>query len=134
MDLQTITPAELGLPIAEKSPSGSLNATSLPVELSLVWHQPELLQALTLTHLQCQLLGQHLLAAGVVGVAQLPWVVEGLGAVVEVGAPQMKQGSHQCHWDDQVEVLGLKHREYKLDMKHNLLPPAHKAMFPLPRP
>lgn len=83
---------------------------SLPVELSLVWHQPELLRALTLTHLQHQPLGRRRRAAGAAGAARLPWVVEGLGGVAEVGAPQMKQGS-QHHWGGQVEVMGLKCRE-----------------------
>lgn len=100
-----------GFPAAEKSPSGSARATSLPAELSSVWHQPELLRALTLTHLQRRPLGRHRLAGGAAGVARLPWAVEGLGGVAEVGAPQMKQGSQQHHWGGQVEVLGLKCRE-----------------------
>ena len=64
---------------------------------------------------------------------QLPWVAEGLGGVAEVGAPRTKQGSQQHHWDDQVEVLVLKCREYELDVKHDLLQPVHKVTFPLPR-
>lgn len=123
-----------GFPAAEKSPLGSPSATSLPVELSLVWHQPEPLRALTLTHLQCQPLGRRLPAVGAVGGVQLPWAAEGLAGVAEVGDPQMKQGSQQHHWDDQVEVLGLKCREYELDVKHNPLQPVHKVTFPLPRP
>lgn len=123
-----------GFPTAEKSPSRSPSATSLPVELSLVWHQPEPLRALTLTHLQCQPPGRRLLAAGAAGGAQLPWVAEGLGGVAEVGAPQTMQGSQQRHWDDQVEVLGLKCRKYELDVKRELLQPVHKVTFPLPRP
>lgn len=123
-----------GFPAAEKSPSGSPSATSLPVELSLVWHQPELLRALTLTHLQRLPLGRRRLAVGAVGGARLPWVAEGLGGVAEVGAPQMKQGSQQHHWGGQVEGLGLKHREQELDVKHDLLQPTDKVMFPLPMP
>lgn len=122
-----------GFPTEEKSPLGSPHGTSLPVELSLVWHQPELLRALTLTHLQRQPPGRRRLAAGAAGAARLPWVVEGLGGVVEVGAPQMKQGS-QHRWGGQVEVLGLKCREQELDMRHNLLQPTDKATFPRPTP
>lgn len=121
-----------GFPAVENSPRGSPSATSLPVELSLVWHQPELLRALTLTHLQRQPLGQHWPAAGVAGGVQLPWVAEGPGGVAEVGAPRTKQGSRQRHWDDQVEVLGLKCREYELDRKHNLQP-TQEVTFLLPR-
>lgn len=123
-----------GFPAAQNSPWGSPSATSLPVELSLVWHQPEPLRALTLTHLQGQPLGQHRPAAGAAGAAQLPWVAEGPGGVAEVGAPRTKQGSRQRRWDDQVEVLGLKCREYELDVKHDLLQPAHEVTFLFPRP
>lgn len=121
-----------GCPAAEKSPLGGPSGTSLPAELSLVWHQPELLRALTLTHLQRP--GPRLPAAGAEGGVQLPWVVEGLGGVAEVGAPQMKQGSQQHHWGGQEEVLGLKCREQKLDVKHDVLQPTDKVMFPLPAP
>lgn len=123
-----------GLPAVEKSPSGSPSATSLPVELSLVWHQPEPLRAPTLTHLQPQPLGRRLPAVGAAEGAQLPWVAEGLGGVAEVGAPRTKQGSQRRHWDDQVEVLGLKCRERELDVWRGLLQPVHKVTFPLPRP
>jgi len=122
-----------GFPAAEQSLSGSPSATSLPVELSLVWHQPEPLRALTPTHLQCRPLARCLLAVGAVGAVQLPWVVEGPGGVAEVGAPRTKQGSQQCHWDDQLEETGLKCREYESDMKHDLLQPVHQGQIPAPK-
>ncbi|KAI1237606.1 hypothetical protein IHE44_0013688, partial [Lamprotornis superbus] len=57
------------------------------------YSRPELLRALTLTHLQHWPLGQHQLAAGAAGAARLPWVVEGLGGVAET-----RSRSHsQCH-------------------------------------
>lgn len=87
------------------------SASSLPAELSVVWHQPGLLRALTLTHHQHQPPGLPQLAVGAAGAARCPWAVEGLGGVAEVGAPQMKQGSQQRHWGGQVEALGLKCRE-----------------------
>lgn len=118
----------------ERSPSGSPSGTSLPAALSSVWHQPGLLRALTLTHLQLQPLGRRRLAAGAAGAARLPWGVEGLVGVAEVGAPQMKQGSQQHHWGGQVEVMGLKCREQKLDSRHGILQPTDKVTLPLPTP
>lgn len=117
----------------QNSPPGGRRAPSLPVELSLVWHQPEPLRALTPTRLHRQPLGWHRPAAGAVGGAQLPWVAEGLGGVAEGEGPRTKQGSPQPRWDGRVAELGLKCREDKLHVKSHLQQPMRRVTSAIPR-
>lgn len=116
----------------QKSPPGGRRAPSLPVELSLVWHQPEPPRAPTPTRLHRQPLGWRRPAVGAAGGAQLPWVAEGLGGVAEGEGPRMKQGSPQPRWDGRVAELGLKCREDELHVKSHLQQPARGITSPVP--